>query len=77
MIIREHQDVQQSIMVLKQHKDDYSLAVNYNNLGIVTSQFEESDKANSVYFEKSFGYFLIKWTLVSLNALLYLKIRQR
>ncbi len=63
-----------SIEVLKQHKDGYNLAVNYNNLGDSYIHLEEFDKAIA-YFEKAL---VISDEMDSkpLHALLYLNIAE-
>lgn len=65
---------EKSIAVLKEHNDDYSLAVNYNNLGDCYMQIKEYDKAIA-YFEKAL---LISDQMDSepLHALLYLNIAE-
>ena len=63
-----------SIAVIKGHKDDYSLAVNYNNLGDCYMHAEEYNKAIA-YFEKAL---LISDQMESkpLHGLLYLNIAE-
>lgn len=63
-----------SIAVLALHKDDYSLAVNYNNLGDCYIHLKEYDKAIA-YFEKAL-VISEKMDAKPLHALLYLNIAE-
>jgi signal transduction histidine kinase len=64
----------QSIAVLALHNDDYTLAVNYNNLGDSYMHLEEYDRAIS-YFQKGLDI-SEKMDAKPLHALLYLNIAE-
>jgi two-component system sensor histidine kinase/response regulator len=63
-----------SIAVLNQHKDDYNLAINYNNLGDCYINLKEYDRA-VIYLEKAL-VISEKMKSKPLHALLYLNIAE-